>query len=254
MADIKIKSDSEIKIMAEGGKKLAKVRSELEKAVKPGVSAWEIEELANKLIKSLGAEASFKKVPGYSWATCVNVNEGVVHGIPKKEIVFKNGDLVSVDVGVYFKGFHTDTSTTVLIGKDEGKQRFLNAGKQALDRAIEQIRVGKRIYDISATIELIITGAGFTPIRALTGHGVGKQLHEEPYIPCFVPKGAASQSKSPLIQKGMVFAVEVMYTLGGFDLVTEEDGWTIATRNGKISALFEETVAVGQGGPVVLTK
>lgn len=248
---VPLKTPEEIKIMREGGEKLARVRYALEEVVKPGVNAMEIEELATALIKESGAESSFKKVPGYSWSTCVNMNAGLVHGIPKNEMIFKNGDLVSVDVGIFYKGFHTDTSTTVLVGSDKDKAKFLSIGKSALRAAIDKVRPGNTIFDISETIENVLLDAKVTPIEALTGHGVGRSLHEEPYIPCFT---RGSRKNSLEIKEGMVFAIEVMYTQGKPDIIVEQDGWTIRTKDGKISALFEETVAVTADGPFVLTR
>lgn len=244
------KSKEEIEIMAECGSKLARVKKALFEKVGEGVSAWDIEELAVKLIKKEGAEASFKKVPGYSWATCVNVNAGLVHGIPKKEIIFKNGDIVSVDLGLYFKGFHTDCSFSKGLNVDSEVEGFLRVGRDALKKAIEETKVGNRTYDISEAIEKTIKSAGFSPIKALTGHGVGRELHEDPQIPCFVP---GEKEESMIIPEGATYAIEVMYALGSPDLVQEEDGWTIATQDGKISALFEETIAVVCGRPKVLT-
>lgn len=252
------KTPEEIGIMAEGGRRLSKVKESLEKKVKAGVSAIEIEILANKLIKKEGGEASFKMVPGYSWATCINLNSGLVHGIPKKEMVFKKGDLVSVDVGMLYKGFHTDTSVTVAIEADSEIQRFLSVGKRALNEAISKVRVGNYIYTISEAIEKILKAGGYSPIRALVGHGVGRKLHEEPQIPCFLPFDSAQGKPvriedSAKIEPGMVLAIEVMYAIGSPDVVQFDDGWTIATRDGKISGLFEETVAVTSEGPIVLT-
>ncbi len=249
--NIKIKTDEEVRIMAEGGAKLARVKEGLREAIKEGVSAVEIEKLANTLIEEQGAEASFKKVPGYHWATCINVNEGLVHGIPTPGMVFKAGDLVSVDVGIYHKGFHTDTSISVGINLSPENKKFLNVGKMALEKAISKCRVGNFIYDISKAMEDTLEEAGYTPVKALVGHGVGRELHEDPQIPCFVP---GEVSESPKIKKGMVLAVEVMYAMGSDKVHILEDGWTIAMRDGKISALFEETVAVGENGPKILTQ
>ncbi len=250
MNSIKLKTADEIAIMAEGGKKLARVKKLLSEAVVPGVSALGIENLANELIKKEGAEASFKRVPGYSWATCISVNEGLVHGIPKREMVFKSGDLVSVDVGVYFKGFHTDTSVTVGIDLDGTTQKFLSTGREALKKSIAQVKVGKHIWDISRAMQEVVEDAGYSVIRSLVGHGVGRELHEEPQIPCFVP---GRVEESPKIVPGMVLAVEVMYALGSSKTEILEDGWTIGMADGKISALFEETVAVTEEGSRVLT-
>ncbi|HKB88429.1 MAG TPA: type I methionyl aminopeptidase [Patescibacteria group bacterium] len=248
---ITIKTPEEIKIMAEGGKKLARVKKGLIEAVKPGVTALDIENLAKKLIKEEGAEGSFNKVPGYSWMTCISVNEGLVHGIPKKEMVFKDGDKVSVDVGLYYKGFHSDTSVSVGINLSPENKKFLNIGLNALEKAIARAHVGNYIYDISEAIESTIEAAGYSVVRALVGHGVGHELHEDPQIPCFVP---GRITDSPKIVAGMVLAIEVMYAQGSDKVEILEDGWTIAMRDGKMSGLFEETVAITEKGPVVLTR
>jgi len=248
---IQVKTEKELAIMAEGGEKLGRVKLALKKAVKIGASADKIESLAVSLIRQAGGEPSFKKVRGYSWATCVNVNEGVVHGIPKAEIIFKKGDLVSVDVGMFYKGFHTDTSISLGLGVDSRTERFLEVGEKALNAAIREARVGNRIFDISETIEGIVRKGGYTPVEDLVGHGVGRELHEDPQIPCFT---RGKREESPVIPEGAVLAIEIMYTMGKKDLKIGTDGWTITTADGKISALFEETVAVSAHGPLILTE
>jgi len=247
---IDIKTEEEIEKMREGGKKLHSIKSNLKKAVKRKVNALEIENLAVKLIKEAGGEASFKMVPDYSWATCVNVNSGVVHGIPKAEMIFKDGDVVSVDVGMYYKGFHTDTSFSVLVGKNKEIESFLEVGKKALKSAIKVAKPGKKIGDISEKIESTVKSHGASPIQSLVGHGVGRELHEEPMIPCFV---SGSPHEKVVIKKGMTLAIEVMYSEGGHTVKLDEDGWTISTKDGKIAALFEETVAITSNGPIILT-
>ncbi len=236
--------------MFEGGRKLARIKSKLIERVKEGVNAFEIEDLATKLIKKTGAKPSFQMVPGYSWSTCINVNDGLVHGVPKKEIVFQEGDLVSIDVGLFYRGFHSDTSTSVLIGKDEQKSRFLLVGKKALSRAIKAMQIGNRLMDISAAIENTLREADYRPIKSLVGHGVGRELHQYPPIPCFL-----SGSKAELIElrEGYVFAIEVMYSQGTEDVRIDDDGWTVRTKDGKMCALFEETVALTSHGPTILT-
>lgn len=236
--------------MREGGRKLSEIKLRLGERIKPGVSAFEIEELADSLINKTGGEASFKTVGGYKYATCVNVNAGVVHGIPKKDLVFEDGDIVSVDVGIFYKGFHTDTSLSVLLGKDNKKARFLEIGTSSLKKAIKEARRGKRIWHISRAMEKTLTEADLYPVRSLVGHGVGRNLHEEPQIPCFT---YGKPENTPKIVEGMVFAIEVIYTQTDTSLVVEDDGWTISTRDGKISGLFEETVAVTKNGPLVIT-
>lgn len=253
MRKVKInsKTDEEIEIMIDGGKKLGKIKKKLMDKVGEGVSADVIEKLAIELVAKTGGKPSFAMVSGYSWATCVNVNAGVVHGIPHKTVVFKKGDIVSVDIGLYLNGFHTDTSFSVGIGVDEETKQFLEVGKGAFDKVLGKLKPGNRIYDMSRAIQEKIKGAGYTPIRALVGHGIGKELHEEPQIPCFV-KG--QRKDSPIIPENATFAIEVMYVLGSPEIAVSEDGWTISTRDGKISALFEETVAVTKNGPLVLTR
>lgn len=250
MNKLQIKTPQEIEIMKEGGKKLAKVKENLRKKVKANVRASDIEELAVKLIKIEGGKPSFKMVPGYLWATCVNVNSGLVHGIPKPEIVFKKGDVVSVDVGMFYKGFHTDTSFTAGIETTPKTDDFLETGRAALKKAISKARAGNRIFDISKAIEETVEAKGYSPIQALVGHGVGRELHEEPQIPCFT---YGKRKNSPKIQNGAVLAIEVMYAEGKPGVSISPDGWTISMADGKISALFEETIAVGKNGPMILT-
>jgi methionyl aminopeptidase len=251
MVNISIKSKADIAKMVEGGKRLAAVKKELGNLVKEGENAASIESLAVKMIKDAGGEPSFMMVPGYSWATCVNVNAGLVHGIPKSDLVFRKGDVVSVDVGMFYKGFHTDTSLTRAIAPSRETEKFLKAGNEALNNAISEAKVGGRIYDISSAIENSVTEAGYTPVKALVGHGVGSSLHEEPKIPCFVSE---PREKTPEILSGMTLAIEVMYTQGSSEVEIDNDGWTIRMRDGKISALFEETVAIVKHGPLVLTE
>ncbi len=248
---IQIKTGEEMGIMAEGGAKLGRVKKALADAVVVGGNAAEIEELAQELIKKEGAGVSFDKVPGYKWATCVVKNEGLVHGIPVKSLVFEKGDVVSIDVGVFYKGFHTDTSVTVGLDLTPENKKFLNIGKQALANAISKAKPGNYLYEISRAIEETIEGSGYTTIKALVGHGVGRELHEDPQIPCFVPVGKVEDN--PKIEVGMVLAIEVMYTMGADAVEVSSDGWTITMRDGKISGLFEETVAVTEKGPKVLT-
>ncbi len=251
MTKLTIKTDRELAIMRECGRRLAEVKEKVKERVRVGTSAFEIERYTNDLISKSGGEASFKMVQGYSWATCVNVNDGVVHGIPTKEVVFNKNDIVSVDLGLYNDGFHTDTAFSLLLGEDKKRRAFLEAGQRALNMALEAAKVGNKIGDISYAIEKNIREAGYEPIRALTGHGVGRALHEDPRIPCFV---SGSADEKVTIRKGMVIAIEVMYSEGDGDLVLSSDGWTISTKDGKIAALFEETVAFSRRGRIVLTR
>lgn len=248
---IKIKTKEEIKIMAEGGKRLGKIKRELIKAVDERVSALDVEKLADRLIRKASGRASFKMVPRYRWATCINVNDGIVHGIPDEEIVFKKGDIVSVDVGFFYKDFHTDTSFTVGVKVDAEGEKFLGVGRKALEKAINKAQVGNRVFDISKAIQGTLREENLNPIRALVGHGIGRVLHEEPQIPCFI---TGKRKNSPRLPEGAVLAIEVMCTKGEPDVELGNDGWTIKTQDGKIAGLFEETVAVTKKGPIILTK
>ena len=248
---IYLKTPAEIEIMAEGGKKLGQIKKKLKQAVKEGVRAEEIDKLAEDLIAKAGGQPSFKMVPGYLWSTCININEGVVHGVPAKEIIFKKGDLVSVDIGMYYRGFHTDTSFSMAIDSAKEIEKFLAVGKKALAAAIANAKPNKKVHDISWAIESTLKKAGLSPIKALVGHGIGRHLHEEPQIPCFTQK---SRKQSPKIEAGAVLAIEVMYTKGKPEVKVSQDGWTIVTNDGKIAGLFEETVAVTKDGPLVLTR
>ena len=248
---LSLKTPKEIEIMAEGGRRLAKIKEELKNSIKEGVEAIQIEKKAEKLIEKAGGQASFKMVPDYSWATCINVNQGLVHGIPKKGLFFKKGDVVSLDVGFYYQGFHTDTAFSLAIDPDPEIERLLKVGEKALNESIKKVKPGNRIDDLSKVIEETIKGAGFSPIKALVGHGVGRSLHEEPQIPCYL---TGERKDSPKIEEGLVLAIEVMYARGSEEVKYSEDGWTIFMRDGKISALFEETVAATSHGPLILTR
>lgn len=251
MNKITIKSNEELNIMEEGGKILSQIKHTLEKEVKTGITADKIDKLAEKLILEAGGKPSFKMVSGYSWTTCININEGVVHGIPSKDIVFKDGDLVSIDLGMFYKGFHTDTSISLAINSTEEVNKFLKTGKEALQKAIFSIVPNKSyIYDISEQIEKTVTSRGYSVIKDLTGHGIGKNLHENPYIPCFV---SGLRIETPKIIPGMALAIEVMYTLGSHKVIKENNGWTISTADGKIAGLFEDTIIVTQKGIKVIT-
>lgn len=243
------KSPEEIALMAEGGEKLVRVLRTVLAQVRPGVNTFELNRLAEEEIARLKGECSFKKVPGYHWATCIGLNEGVVHGIPSKDKIIKTGDLVKVDLGIVWKNFHTDMATTVEVGSSK-RSSFLQAGKKALAKAIAVSVVGNRVGDISLTIEETITEAGFTPVKVLTGHGIGRILHEDPMIPG-VLKGEIKNT--PLLETGMTLAIEVIYNEKGAEVVLESDGWTISTKNGRISGLFEKTIAITKNGPLVLT-
>lgn len=242
---IKIKTPEEIKIMQEGGKITEAALQEALKGVKAGVKTIELDKVAFETIKRLGGEPSFMKVDGYKYTTCVNVNDGLVHGLPGEYIIL-SGDLVKVDVGAYLKGFHTDLSYTIEVDSNQ-EAVFLSAGKEAINRGVEQFIVGNRVGAISNAIQRVIEEAGYTISRDLVGHGVGRELHEDPYVP-----GYGRYNDGPLIQEGMVFAIEAIYQKGKPDIKVLKDEWTIATKDGSLAGLFEKTVVATKNGPLIL--
>jgi methionyl aminopeptidase len=250
-----LKTPQEIKKMHAGGQKLAGILRRLQAMALPGVSLLEIEARAIELIHQSGCTPSFTRVPGYRWATCLNINDGFVHGIPKAYTIRK-GDVVSIDVGVFYQGFHTDTSVTFQAGSlinqaaNDKIQLFLTTGQKVLQQALDVIKPGQRIWHISRAIQTGIEQAGYSVSLTLTGHGVGRTLHEPPKIPCFTYE---KPEQTPLIEPGMTLAIEVLYLAGRPAVVTDSDGWTIKSKDGKITGVFEKTIAVTGGGYIILT-
>jgi len=248
-----IKTSKELQIMKEGGQKLSAILTELFDFAKEGINLLEIESKAVQLIKKSGGEPGFMKVPNYHWATCININDEIVHGVPK-DYILKNQDVLNIDIGLFYKGLHSDMSGTVYFRdrKDKEIEKFLETGRKALKLAEKKARENNRIGHISQRIQQIIEKEGYNCARNLTGHGIGKNLHEEPMIPCILNKPI---NYTPILKQGMTLAIEVIYMQGEPDLVmNSKDGWTIKTKDGKISAVFEETVAVSKDEAVVLTK
>lgn len=232
----------------EGGKKLAAIFDQVLRAAKPGVALKDLDILADELIQKQGGQPSFKTVENYHWATCLNVNQGVVHGIPS-DYRLKKGDLLSIDMGLLYQGWHTDMARTVIVGG--GDSKFLQAGRQALAQATKLAVPGNRVGHLSQAIEQVISQAGFSPVRQLTGHGVGRRLHEAPQIPCFLD-GPLDQT--PTLKVGASLAIEVIYTQGKPELVLANDGWTLQTADASLAALFEDTLIVSSPQPLVLTR
>lgn len=252
---IHIKTKEELEIMRHGGKILSEVLWEVMKSIKPGVSELEIEELADRLIVEKGGEVAFKRVEGYKYATCISTNNVVVHGIPT-DYKLKEGDIIGVDCGVFYKGFNTDMSHSIRVGSKKNKDevdKFLEVGERALNEAIEKAIVGNRIGHISKTIQDIVEGeGGYSIVRSLIGHGVGRDLHEDPEVPGFLNKKI---EKTPELRVGMTIAIEVIYNMGEADVsFYGKDGWTIGTSDGSLSGLFERTIAITENGPEILTK
>ena len=217
--------------------------------VKVGVSCASLDQIAEKEIESRGASSSFKTVDNYKWTICTTINEQVVHGIPT-DYKLKDGDVLGIDIGAQFQGFHSDMAISVPVGNvSPAAKKFLDVGRETLKKAISKAKPGARIGDISQTIGENVEKAGFMPVRILTGHGVGRELHEEPMVPCFGEKGTGS-----VILENMVLAIEVIYTEGSAQLKVEKDNWTFSTKDGSLGGLFEQTIAVSRvGHPIVLT-
>ena len=253
---IQLKTDQELKIMEKGGRILNTVMEILLQNVKAGVKLSELDSLAENKIRSFGAKPSFQEVPDYDWTICACVNDVVVHGIPD-DYEIKNGDVVGIDCGVYYEGFHTDASWTVHVrpgksDRNEKIEKFLSCGEKALIEAINQVKISNRIFDVSQSITSNIESAGYSVVRSLVGHGIGRDLHEEPEIP---GKVKSKRLDTPEITQGMALAVEVIYNMGSHHIkYRKNDKWTIYTEDGKISGLFEATVAVTSHGVILLTK
>ncbi len=244
---ISIKSKQDIEIMREGGKITALALKNALAAVKTGVTLKELDKIAEKTIKDAGAFPSFKTVEDYAFTTCINVNQGIVHGIPDGYSL-KNGDLVSIDLGALYKGFHTDLAYTMEVDANK-EEKFLETGRRALKEAIFNCISGAKMGDVSNAIQKVIERAGYSVSRDLVGHGVGKELHEDPYVPGYGKKG-----KGIVLEEGMVLAIEVIYQKGNPELVIAEDGWTLETKDQSLSGLFEHTVAITAGDPIIITE
>jgi methionyl aminopeptidase len=244
---ITIKTHTEIEIMKKGGNIAKNALNLALKMAKEGITLSEIDKAVDDFIINHKAFPSFKKVPGYHHAICINVNEGLVHGIPNKYKI-KHGDLVKVDLGVYYDGFHTDTSATVEVGTNK-EEKFIQAGIDCVENALAMCIIGNKLGDVSYEMQKTIESRGFTVSRSLVGHGIGRDLHEEPLIPPYGKKGTGL-----LLKEGMVFAIEIIYQKGSHHIKSLEDGWTLATKDGSLAGLHEHTVAITKEGPLVLTK
>lgn len=250
-----IKTPQEIKILREGGKILSRILALLAKRVKPGVSTWELELLAREEIRRAGAKSAFqgyqisRQVPPYPAALCTSVDHEIVHCIPSQKRVLKEGQIIGLDLGIEYRGFFTDSAMTVPVGKVSRKaQKLLAATKEALEKGIKEVKPGKTIGDIAFVIQKTGETAGFGVIHDLTGHGVGHSIHEDPCIPNYgQPKTLGK------LVPGMVIAIEPMFTTGSRQIKFLDDGWTVVTADGSLSAHFEHTVAVTAHGHLVLT-
>lgn len=244
-----LKSPREIEKMSMSGRIVAQVIDSLKKMVAIGVTTKEIEDFADERIKVLGGIPAFKGYRGYPSSVCISVNEQVVHGIPSDRKL-KDGDIVSIDIGVFLDGFYGDAAVTISIGTiDKESADLIRVTEESLYLGIENAVEGKRLYDISSAIQKHVEENGFSVVRLFVGHGIGRELHEEPQVPNYGVPG-----QGPRLKRGMTLAIEPMVNAGGHEVIVLEDGWTAVTKDGKRSAHFEHTVLVTQDKPRILTK
>jgi methionyl aminopeptidase len=242
------KSAQEIETMARAGTVVADTLALLEEHIQPGITTGELDAIAEEFIRSHGGEPTFKGYKGYPAATCLSPNAMVVHGIPGKTKL-EDGDILSVDVGVTLDGFVADSAWTFPMGAvSPDARRLLDTCKAALEAGIAEARVGRTIGDISRAVQTVTEEAGFSVIRSLVGHGVGRSMHEDPQVPNFV-----SSHTGPELKEGMTLAIEPMITAGAADVYIHDDDWSISTSDGSLAAHFEHTVAVTAAGPRILT-
>ncbi len=247
--DIPIKTLEQIEAMRKGGAILRETLKKMEEAVRPGITTLELDRIAEEFIRShKGATPGFKGYHGFPATLCTSVNEEVVHGIPLQELALESGDIVGIDCGVLYEGLYTDACITSLVGDVSPEVRhFVKTTKVSLNNAVKQVRPNGHVGDISAMIQKTLEDQGYAPIVECTGHGVGVDLHEPPEILNVGQKGAGS-----VIQAGMIFAIEPIASMGQRNVVTDEDGWTVLTADGSLSAHFEHTVLVTQDGFEIL--
>jgi methionyl aminopeptidase len=242
------KTEEEIEIIREGAQILGKAHGEVAKIIKEGVSTIKLDQRAEEFIRDFGGVPSFKGYNGFAYSLCISVNEEVVHGFPGK-YELKSGDIVSIDCGVFYKGFHSDSAYTHAIGEvKEDVKKLLTETKASLYKGIEKASSGNRLGDISSAIQDYVEKRGYAVVRELVGHGIGKSLHEAPEVPNYGKRGQGVK-----LQTGMVLAIEPMVNLGTRNVVQESDGWTIRTRDRKPSAHFEHTVVIRKNQAEILT-
>lgn len=251
----KIKTAEEIALLRESGKRLAAVLQELKRAIKPGVTTKDLDILAEKLIRAGGDIPPFLNYTphgarrAFPASLCVSVNEEIVHGIPREDRILAEGDIVSIDLGVSHKGMITDSALTVAVGEVSSEiQKLLEHTERSLFEGIKAVRVGGRIGDIGAAVEAVAKKHGYGIVRELGGHGVGHEVHEEPYVPNYGSKGTG-----PIIKAGMVLAIEPMFMLGSEEILAMPDGYTVITKDGSLSAHFEHTIAITDEGVEIIT-
>lgn len=245
---IKIKSPEEVEACAQSGRLLAEIVRDLLRSLKSGMTTGDVDAVCEKLIAGRNVKPAFKGYRGYPGCACVSINEEVVHGIPGPKVI-RDGDIVSLDIGIIHNGFFSDTAVTVGVGAISPElNNLLQVTERALQIGIAQARVNNRLSDISNAIQNFVESKGYSVVRDFVGHGIGRNLHEEPEIPNFGPP-----HQGPVLEAGMVLAIEPMVNMGAWQTKILDDGWTVETLDGKPSAHFEHTIAVTQEGPRILT-
>ncbi len=246
---VTIKSKSEIEKMRKAGHILALVQEEMAKHVKPGISTWELDKIGEQKIRELGATPSFLHLYGFPASICISVNDRVVHGIPSKQEILQDGDIVSLDAGVNYQGYHSDAARTVPCGTVSAEaQRLIDVTRQSFFEGIRFATAGNHLYDISAAIEDYVVAHGYSCVRDLVGHGIGSQVHEDPQIPNFRQKRRGIR-----LAAGMTLAVEPMVNEGRYDVCVLDDDWTVVTDDGLLSAHYENTILITDGEPEILS-
>lgn len=246
---VTIKSSREIELMREAGRILAITHETMEKSLKPGMSTWDIDRIGEEVIRSYGCIPSFKDYNGYPAAVCVSVNDEVVHGIPDRHRLLREGDVVSLDAGVIYKGYHSDAARTHGIGRiSQDAEKLIEVTRQSFFEGIKFAKPGNHLNDISTAIQKYAEGFGYGVVRDLVGHGIGSHLHEDPEVPNF-----ARRRKGIRLQAGMTLAVEPMINAGGFEVVWLDDDWTVVTEDGSLSAHYENTILITGNGAELLS-
>ena len=246
---VSIKSKREIELMKESCRLLSLVHKAMEEAIKPGMSTLDIDRLGEKMIRDLGCIPNFKNYHGYPASICVSVNDEVVHGIPSKHRILKEGDIVSLDAGLIYKGYHSDAARTHAVGKiSEEAQKLIDVTRQSFFEGIKMAKAGNHLYDISNAIDAYVSQFGYGIVRDLVGHGIGTQLHEDPQIPNF-----AQKKRGLRLEPGMTLAIEPMINMGRADVEWLDDDWTVVTEDGSLSAHYENTILITEGEPEILT-
>ena len=249
---IQLKSAAEIAKLREANLVVADVLDRLEEAAKPGVSTWELNELAAQRLRQLKADSAFLNYghPPYPAVLCTSVNEAVVHGVPRRDVVLKDGDILSIDFGAFKDGWCGDSARTVPIGQvSKEAKALIDATRTSLERAIAACVPGNRLGDIGYAVQSHVERLGYSVVKQFVGHGIGRAMHEEPHVPNYGEAG-----KGRRLSAGLVVAIEPMVNAGGPEVVIEDDGWTAVTKDGSLSAHFEHSVAITDGGPVVLSR